>query len=164
MINLKQLNTYIPYCRFKMKGLQNLKHMLQKRYYMYKLDLKDAYFSVPLKKNSRHFVRFRWSGNLYKFLCLCFSLGLAPRIFTKLLKVPMKIVRRINIKIIIYLEDMTRLIGLLMWTIQVVLPARLNCLFPQMQQISSYRKTFLIWTKLFWTKTQKSNWNGGYKT
>ena len=164
MINLKQLNTYIPYCRLKTKGFQNLKYMLQKRYYMYKLDLKDAYFSVPLKKNSRHFVRFRWSGNLYKLLCLCFSLGLAPRIFTKLLKVPMKIVRRINIKIIIYLDDMTRLIGLLMWTIQVILPARLNCLFPQMQQISSYRKTFLIWTKLFWTKTQKSNWNGGYKT
>ena len=106
MINLKQLNTYIPYCRLKTKGFQNLKYMLQKRYYMYKLDLKDAYFSVPLKKNSRHFVRFRWSGNLYKLLCLCFSLGLAPRIFTKLLKVPMKIVRRINIKIIIYLDDM----------------------------------------------------------
>ena len=106
MINLKQLNTYIPYCCLKTKGFQNLKYMLQKRYYMYKLDLKDAYFSVPMKKNSRHFVRFRWSGNLYKLLSLCFSLGLAPRIFTKLLKVPMKIVRRINIKIIIYLDDM----------------------------------------------------------
>ena len=33
-----------------MEGLQNLKYMLQKGDYMYKLDLKDAYFSVPLEK------------------------------------------------------------------------------------------------------------------
>ena len=48
MINLKQLNVYIPYCNFKMEGLQNLKYMLQKEDYMCKLDLEDAYFSVLL--------------------------------------------------------------------------------------------------------------------
>ena len=89
-----------------MEGLQNLKYMLQKGDYMCKLELKDVYFSVPLEKNSRQFVRFRSSGNLYEFLCLCFALGPAPRIFTKLLKVPMTISRKINIKIIIYLDDM----------------------------------------------------------
>ena len=106
VINLKQLNTYIPYCHFRMEGLQNLKYMLQKGDYMCKLDLQDAYFSFPLEKNSRQFVRFRWSGNSYEFLCLCFGLGPAARIFTKLLKVPMTILRRLNIKIIIYLDDM----------------------------------------------------------
>ena len=73
---------------------------------MSKLDLKDAYFSDPLEKNSRQFVRFRWSENLYKFVCLCFGLGPAPRIFTKLLKVPMTILSKINIKIIICLDVM----------------------------------------------------------
>ena len=106
VINLKQLNAYIPYCHFKMEDLQNLKHMLQKGDYMCKLDLKDAYFSVPFEKNSKQFVHFRWSGNMYEFLCLWFGLGPAPRIFTKLLKVSMTILRRINIKIIIYLDDM----------------------------------------------------------
>ena len=106
VINLKQLNAYISYCHFKMEGLQNLKYMLQKGDYMCKLDLKDAYFSVPLEKNSRQFVRFCWSGNLYEFLYLCYGLGPAPRIFTKLLKVPMTMLRKINIKIIIYLDDM----------------------------------------------------------
>ena len=33
-----------------MKGLQNLKYMLEKGDYMCKLDLKDAYFSVSLEK------------------------------------------------------------------------------------------------------------------
>ena len=60
VINLKQLNGYIPNCPFKMEGLQNLKYMLQKGDYMCKLDLKDAYFSVLLDKNSRQFVCFCW--------------------------------------------------------------------------------------------------------
>ena len=104
-INLKQLNAYIPYCHFKMEGSKNLKYILQKGDYMCKLDLKDAYFSVPLEKNSRQSVRFRCSGDWYEFLSLCFGLGPVPRIFTKLLKVPVTILRRINIRIIFYLDD-----------------------------------------------------------
>ena len=210
---------YIPYCHFKMEGLQNLKYMLQKGDCMCKLDLKDACFSVPLEKDSRQFVYFRWSGNLHEFLCFCFCLGPVPRIFTKLLQMLMTILRRINVKTIIYSANMllishsleeilmsrdtvifllqhlgfvinwkkpvltpvqeieflrltinsvtlelslnktkiqkvvsecqnllnnpqttilelTRLIGLLGSTIQVVLQARLNCRFLQMQQIS----------------------------
>ena len=73
---------------------------------MCKVDLKDAYFSVSLEKDSRQFVRFLWSENLYEFLCLCFGLGPASRIFTTFLKVLMTILRSINIKIIIYLDDM----------------------------------------------------------
>ena len=47
-----------------------------------------------------------WSGNLCEFLYLCFGLGPAPRIFTKLLKIPLSVLRRINIRIGIYLDDM----------------------------------------------------------
>ena len=97
---------YMPYFYFKMEGLQSKKPMLQKEDHICKLDLKDVYFSVPVDKDSRQFACFRWSRNSYKFLCLCFSLGPAPRIFTKLLKVSMTILRTINIRIIIYLDDM----------------------------------------------------------
>ena len=56
---------------------------------------------------SRQFACFlHWSGNLHEFLCLCFGLGPASQILSKLLKVPMKILRSINIKIIIYLGNM----------------------------------------------------------
>ena len=70
MINLKQLKAYIPYCHYKIEGLENLKYILQKGDYMCKLDLKDAYFSVPLEKNLRQFVCFCWSRtctNLFTF-------------------------------------------------------------------------------------------------
>ena len=42
----------------------------------------------------------------YEFLCLHFGLGPAPRIFTKLLKIPIAVLRLIQIRIIIYLDDM----------------------------------------------------------
>ena len=87
-------------------GKFGVKHMFQKNDFMCKLDLKDAYFCMPLHKNSRKFVELHWSGNLYQFICLCFGLGPAPRIFTKFLKIPMAILRRINIRILIYLDDM----------------------------------------------------------
>ena len=73
---------------------------------MAKLDLKDAYFCVPLHKQSQKFVRFQWDGKLYGFLCLYFGLGPAARIFTKLLKVPLAVLRRLNMLIIIYIDDM----------------------------------------------------------
>ena len=87
IINLKKVNSYIPYQHFKMEGLNNVKELLQKGDYMVKIDLTDAYFSIPLHKNSRKFLRFLWEGKTYEFLCLCFGLGPAPRIFTKLMKV-----------------------------------------------------------------------------
>ena len=40
------------------------------------------------------------------FMPYAFGLGPVPRIFTKLLKIPISILRRINIRIIIYLDDM----------------------------------------------------------
>ena len=106
VINLKNLNKFIPYEHFKMEGLHCLKFLLEQDDLLCKIDLKEAYFSVPLNKNSQKFVRFQWSDNLYEFLCLCFGLGPAPRIFTKLLKVPIALLRQVNSRIIIYLDDM----------------------------------------------------------
>ena len=96
VINLKDLNRFIHYKHFKMEDLHCLKNVLQKGDYICKIDLKDAYFSVPLHKYSRKLIRFLREGNLYEFLCLCFGLGPAPRIFTKLLKVPISVLRRHN--------------------------------------------------------------------
>ena len=70
-----------------------------------KIDLKETCFSVPPSKNSQKFLRFQWSGNLYEFLCPCFGLGLALRIFKNLLKVPIGLLKLVNIRIIIYLDN-----------------------------------------------------------
>ena len=83
-----------------------LQSMLKEKDFMCKLDLKNIYFCVPLKKESRKYVRFQWEGTLYEFLCLCFGLGPAPLIFTKILKIPISLLRRLQIRVIIYLDDM----------------------------------------------------------
>ena len=88
-----------------MESLHCLKFLLEQDDLLCKIDLKETYFSVPLNKNSQKFVIFQWSGNLYLYICRCFGLGPAPRIFTKLLKVPIALMRRVNIRIIIYVDD-----------------------------------------------------------
>ena len=104
--NLKFLNVFTPYQDFKMEGMYLIKGLLQEHNFLIKIDLKDAYFGIPLDKSSRKYIRFQWEGNLYEFLCLCFGLGPAPLIFTKLLKIPIALLWRINVRIIIFFEDM----------------------------------------------------------
>ena len=99
MTNLKELNTFIPYKHFKMEGLHLLKEILARGDYLCKLDLKDAYFCVPLNKQSRKYVRFEWEGSLYEF----YGLGPAPWLFSKLIKVTVSILRKLYIRIIVYL-------------------------------------------------------------
>ena len=99
-INLKALNKFIPYKHFKMEGLHCLKYVLEINDFLCKID-----FSVPLCMSSRKFVIFAWSGKLYHFLCLCFGLGPASRIFPKLLKVSIALLRWLNIHLVIYLDD-----------------------------------------------------------
>ena len=106
IINLKGLNRYIPYHHFKMEGLKDVKNLLKKGDWMCKMDLKDAYFSVPLNPRSRKLVRFWWKGILYEFLCLAFGLGPAPRVFTKLMKVPISLLRKLGVYLVIYLDDL----------------------------------------------------------
>ena len=91
---------------------------------MCKLDLTDAYFSVRLEKDSRKLIRFRWEGNLYEFLCLCFGFGPATRIFIKLLKFP-SILRRLNTRVINHLYKILFL-GV---TIQDLMTAKFTLIF-----------------------------------
>ncbi len=82
-----------------------VKNMLQRGDWLIKLDLKDAYFCVPIANKHRRFLRFQWRNKTYQFQCLPFGLGQAPRDFTKIMKVPMGFLRRLGIRLVIYLDD-----------------------------------------------------------
>ena len=73
---------------------------------MYKIDLKDAYLCASLHKDSQNLGRFLWVGNLCEFLCLCFGLGPALKIFKKLSKIPISVLRRLMIRVIVYLNNL----------------------------------------------------------
>ena len=106
VINLKKLNQYIEYQHFKMEGIQALKSLIKKGDYMVKLDLKDAYFSLPIHKAFRKYLRFAWKGKIYEYQVLGFGLAVGPRYFTKTLKPVIAFLRRLGIRIVIYLDDM----------------------------------------------------------
>ena len=106
VINYKNLNKFIPCKHFKMEVLHCLVFLLEQDGLLCKIDLKNLCFSVPLNNISQKFARFQWSGNKNKFFCLCLGFGPGPRSFTKLLKVPVAVLRRVNIGIIVYLDEM----------------------------------------------------------
>ena len=105
-INLKNLNLFILYQHFKMEGLHLLRDLLQEGDYMCKIDLRNAYFIKPINQKYRKYLKFKWEGTLYEFLCLCLGLCPAPLIFIEITKVPISLLRRPNIRLIVYLDDM----------------------------------------------------------
>ena len=106
ILNMKKLNQRIRYAHFKKEGLFLLKESLQENDCICKIDLRDAYFLVPLSSESQKFIRFKWKGQKYQFICLCFGLAPAPGVFTKLLKIPISVLRKLNVRLmIIFLDD-----------------------------------------------------------
>ena len=106
VINLKDLNTFLQYDHFKMEGIHLLRDLLQPHDWLGKIDLKDAYFVIPIWKNQRKYLRFLWKDTLLEFACLPFGLAVAPRLFTKVMKPVVALLRRAGIRLIIYLDDL----------------------------------------------------------
>ena len=105
VINLKILKACIPCLHFKMEGLHLLNDMLKEKDYMCKRPEGCSLLCSTASKISEvHPVLLE--GQSYKFLCLCFGVGPAPRLFTNLVKTPLAILRRIDIWIIVNLDDM----------------------------------------------------------
>lgn len=86
ILNLKNLNKYVEYNKFKMDTLQSILKLITPGCYMATIDLRDAYYMVPIATEHRKFLRFYWDGKLYQYTCLPNGLSSAPRLFTKLMK------------------------------------------------------------------------------
>ena len=80
------------------EGLFLLKELLQENNFMCNIDLKDAYYSLPVSAESQEFISFKWKGQNFEFICLCFRLATPPRIFTKLQNC-------LNIRLNIFLDN-----------------------------------------------------------
>ena len=94
------------------------------------------------KKESGKYVWFQWEGTLYEFLCLCFGLGPTPLISTKILKVPISLLRRLQIHVIIYLDDML----LMSQTLEELLMSRDTIIFflIQLGFVINLKKSILV--------------------
>ena len=106
VVNLKPLNQSIAKAHFKMEGINMLKDLLLENDWMASIDLKDAYLSVAVTAEHKKYLRFVWAEQMYEFQCLPFGLSSAPRVFTKLLKPIVGLLRRQGIRLVIFLDDM----------------------------------------------------------
>ncbi|XP_069827928.1 uncharacterized protein [Dendropsophus ebraccatus] len=89
IINLKPLNRFLKYQRFKMESIKSTINLLQKNCFMASIDLKDAYLHVPIHKQYQKYLRIaiRINNNLchLQFQALPFGIAIAPRVFTKII-------------------------------------------------------------------------------
>ena len=69
------------------------------------IDSKDAYYSVGISRQFEKFLKFKWKEKLYSFTCFPNGLGLCPREFTKLNKVPITTSHFENVPLSGYIDD-----------------------------------------------------------
>lgn len=105
IINLKGLNTFLAAHKFKMEGISTVRHTIREGDWLAKLDLKDAYLTVPIFAHHRKFLRFKWGSDIFEFVSLHFGLSSAPWAFTKLLRVVIAHLRKLGLRLVIYLDD-----------------------------------------------------------
>ena len=91
--------------KFRMESLGNIRSLLKPGGFMIKIDLQDAYMSVPVAPKSRSLLVFMFDGKIYRFKGMPFGLNSAPRIFTKLIKQILRLLRAQGMLLIIHLDD-----------------------------------------------------------
>ena len=94
ILNLKCFNTNVAHYHFKMDNIWSAIRLMKPGCYMASVDLKDAYYSVSICKDHQKFLKFKWKGILYQFVCFPKGLALCPRKFTKLLKPVFSLLRQ----------------------------------------------------------------------
>lgn len=87
LIDLTELNKFIPHEHFKMEDINTVKQLVSRGCYMASIDWKDAYYSVNVRREYRKYLRFIWNNKLLQFTCLPNGLRSGPRSFTKMSKV-----------------------------------------------------------------------------
>ena len=105
ILNLKNLNKYVRYNKFKMETLNNILQMVQQGCYQTSIDFDSAYFTVPIHPDFQKYLKFKWRGVLYMYVVMPFGLASAPRIFTKLLKPPLAWLRARGAIMNMYIDD-----------------------------------------------------------
>ena len=102
VINLKQLNKFIPPHHFKMEGMHTLKDLLKKDNWLTKV---DAYFTIPIHKKDRLFLRFSAQDCHYQFTCLSFGLSCTTWVFTKTIKPALTLLRELGVRLVAYIDN-----------------------------------------------------------
>lgn len=104
--NLRPLNQFLVHRHFKMESLTMLQEVLQQGDLLMSLDIQDAFFHVSIHPEHVDLLRFEWEGTSYRFRAMPFGLASAPRVFTKIMRPVMGLLRSRGQRGLIYLDDL----------------------------------------------------------
>ena len=89
-----------------METLDTALKMVTPGAWMGSLDFTDAYYTLPVHPDHQKFLKFRFAGQLYKFVAVPMGLSSACRYFTKVMKVPLSVLRENSgVSITGYIDD-----------------------------------------------------------
>ena len=108
VINMKPLNEHVLKEKFRMETAKDVKSIsiLKKGDFGAVVDLTDAYYTVKLHKQSRKYCRFIVDGQIYEYIALPMGLTCSARIFTRVALFISSRLRRMGVRIILYIDDL----------------------------------------------------------
>ena len=105
ILDCRPLNKYLQTYHFKMEGLNTVKELLQPGDWMTSIDLKSAYLQVGINQKHQPLLTFQWRDQFIHFTTLPFGVNIAPRVFSKLMRRAVQLVRQMGVRIVYYLDD-----------------------------------------------------------
>ena len=94
ILNLKDFNYYVQYCKFKMETLSKILTLVEKDSWLISIDFSDAYLLVTIALSHHKLLKFVWRGQIFQFVTMPFGLSKVPRKWTKLMKPPLALIRQ----------------------------------------------------------------------
>ena len=104
-VDLRSTNECIRYEHFKIEGLHTVAQLLRRNDYITKIDISDFYYHFLLRQQDSKSMRFMWEGVKYECIGMPFGLAPAPRLSTKLLAPAIRHLRRLGIRLSVYIDD-----------------------------------------------------------
>ena len=105
ILNLKELNNYVQYTKFKMDHIDKVISLLRCNDVMASLDLIMAYGQIALDPHHEKFFQFTWRGKFYCYVMLPQGFSDSPRMFVHITNPLMAYLRDKLVDILIYIDD-----------------------------------------------------------
>ena len=104
--DFKNINCKIKYQKFKQSSLKTTLDLIRPGDYMCSVDLTDAYYCVNVNPTHRKYLRFLWNGQLYQYVGMPQGISSSPRLFCKLIKIPISHLRKQNVNLDNFFDDL----------------------------------------------------------
>jgi hypothetical protein len=105
IVDLRCLNEYVLRRHFKYETLSSFRDRIEEGDFFVSIDLESAYYHVDVAEADQTFLGFRIDGVYYVFSVLPFGLRDACFIFTKIMSVPVRHLRKQGLRVLPYLDD-----------------------------------------------------------